>query len=54
LAVDIKAMYLRDTRKRAADLADDMDEASKLLQHSSKSLTAKHYRTKATELKAVR
>lgn len=54
LADDIKAMFLRDTRKRAADLADDMDEASKLLQHSSKSLTAKHYRTKGTELKAVR
>jgi site-specific recombinase XerC len=54
LADDIKAMFLRDTRKRAADLADDVDEASKLLQHSSKALTAKHYRTKGTELKAVR
>jgi len=54
LADDIKAMYLRDTRKRAADLAEDMDAASKLLQHSSKSLTAKHYRTIGTELKAVR
>lgn len=54
LADDIKAMFLRDTRKRAADLAEDMDEASKLLQHSTKVLTAKHYRTKGTELKAVR
>ena len=54
LADDIKAMYLRDTRKRAADLAEDMDEASKLLQHSSKALTARHYRTKGSELKAVR
>lgn len=54
LAEQIKAMYLRDTRKRAADLADDMDDASALLQHSSKALTARHYRTKATKLKAVR
>ncbi|WP_342616697.1 integrase [Rhodoferax sp. GW822-FHT02A01] len=54
LADDIKAMFLRDTRKRAADLAEDVDEASKLLQHSSKSLTVKHYRTKGNELKAVR
>jgi integrase len=50
----IRAMYLRDSRKRAADLAEDMDAASALLQHSSKALTAKHYRTKATKLKAVR
>lgn len=54
LAEDIKAMYLRDMRKRAADLAEDMGEASKLLQHSSVKLTATHYRTKATKLKAVR
>lgn len=50
----IKKMYLRDTRKRAADLATDLDAASALLQHSSKKLTADHYRQKATELKAVR
>jgi hypothetical protein len=54
LADGIRAMYLRDTRKRAADLADDMGAASELLQHSSKSLTEKHYRTKATKLKSVR
>jgi len=54
LAVDIKAMYLRDMRKRAADLADDMGAASKLLQHSSVKLTETHYRTKATKLQAVR
>ena len=40
-------MYLRDMRSRAADLAGDIDEASKLLQHSSKALTRKHCRTKA-------
>jgi integrase len=54
LADGIKAMYLRDTRKRAADLADDMDAASALLQHSSTKITATHYRTKATKLKSVR
>ena len=54
LADDLRAMFLRDSRKRAADLADDIDDASKLLQHSSTALTAKHYRTKDTKLKAVR
>jgi hypothetical protein len=54
LSKEIKAMYVRDTRKRTADLADDMESASKLLQHSSVKLTADHYRTKATKLKAVR
>ena len=54
LADDLRAMYLRDSRKRAADLADDMESASKLLQHSSVKLTSDHYRTKPTKLKAVR
>lgn len=54
IADEIKAMYLRDSRKRAADLADSMEDASKLLQHSSVSLTKTHYRTKATKLKSVR
>lgn len=54
LADELRAMYLRDCRKRAADLADDMESASKLLQHSSVKLTSDHYRTKATKLKAVR
>lgn len=53
-AQQIRAMYLRDMRKRAADLAGDLDEASRLLQHSSKKTTATHYRTKAVNLKAVR
>lgn len=53
-ATTIRAMYLRDMRSRAADLALDLDEASKLLQHSSKRLTEKHYRNKAEPLKAVR
>lgn len=54
LADDLRAMYLRDSRKRAADLADDMESASKLLQHSNQKLTSDHYRTKPTKLKAVR
>lgn len=54
IADDLRAMYLRDSRKRAADLADDSASATALLQHSSASLVSKHYRTKATQLKAVR
>jgi hypothetical protein len=54
LADQIEKMFLRDTRKRAADLADNMQEASELLQHDSIKTTEDHYRTKATKLKAVR
>lgn len=54
IAAEIKSMYLRDCRKRAADLAEDDEAASKLLQHSSVSLTKKHYTTKGSKLKAVR
>jgi hypothetical protein len=53
-AKQIRAMYLRDMRKRASDLAEDEVEASQLLQHSSVSVTRKHYRTKPTNLKPVR
>jgi hypothetical protein len=53
-AKTIRAMYLRDMRSRAADLAGNMADASKLLQHSSQALTAKHYRNKAEKLTAVR
>jgi len=53
-AKDIRAMYLRDMRSRAADLAGNMADASKLLQHSTQALTAKHYRNKAEKLTAVR
>ncbi len=54
LATDIHSMYFRDMRKSAADLADDTDAASRLLQHSSVKLTSEHDRTRATKLKAVR
>lgn len=53
IADDIKAMFMRDLRKRAAELAEDMEAASKLLQHSNQATTAKHYR-KGDKLKAVR
>lgn len=54
MGAQIRAMWLRDMRSLAADLADDLAEASKLLQHSSQALTSKHYRTRATKLRAVR
>ncbi len=50
----ILALYNRDMRKRAADLAGNLDDASKLLQHSSTKLTEVHYRTKPEKLKPVR
>jgi hypothetical protein len=53
-AEEIKAMVLRDMRKRASDLAESDEEASKLLQHSGVGLTRKHYRSKVTKLKTVR
>jgi site-specific recombinase XerC len=54
LADELRAMYLRDMRKRAADLAEDDGAAAELLQHSSVALTKRHYRTKATKLRPVR
>lgn len=54
LAARIRGMYLRDMRSMAADLAGDLEAASKLLQHGSKSITEKHYRTRAETLRAVR
>lgn len=54
LAVDLRSMFLRDMRRYASNIAATDEEASQLLQHSSVSLTRKHYRTKATQLKAVR
>lgn len=54
LAQQIRAMYLRDMRKLAADLAGSDEHAAELLQHSSVSLTRKHYRTKGTKLRSVK
>lgn len=53
-AAAIRAMYLRDMRKMASDLAADEAEAAKLLQHSSIDLTRRHYRTAGARLKPVR
>lgn len=54
LATQLRAMYLRDMRKLASDLAEDETAASKLLQHDDVNLTRRHYRTRATQLKPVR
>lgn len=39
----IKALYLRDMRKRAAQKSGNLSEAAELLQHSDKRLTERHY-----------
>lgn len=54
IAQALRAMFLRDMRKRAADLTDTDDAAAELLQHSSKTVTRKHYVSRATNLKPVR
>ena len=54
IANQILSMFNRDLRKRAADLAGDLEAASKLLQHTSLKMTEAHYRTKPQQLKAVR
>lgn len=54
LATEIRAMILRDMRKRAGDLSESDEAASQLLQHSSVTLTKRHYRTRVTRLKPVR
>jgi hypothetical protein len=43
LVQQIKALYLRDARKRAAQKAGSLEEASELLQHHDKRLTERHY-----------
>jgi integrase len=54
LAASIAAMWQRDCRKYAADLADTSDDAQALLQHGSKATTMRHYRTRADQVKPVR
>jgi hypothetical protein len=54
LADQIRAMYLRDMRSRAADLAETLEDAAELLQHGSKTTTQAHYRTRVAKLKTVR
>lgn len=43
LVRQIKALYLRDARKRAAQKSASLEAASELLQHSDKRLTERHY-----------
>lgn len=43
LAAAIRALYLRDMRKRAAQKAGSLEEAAELLQHSDKRTTERHY-----------
>jgi integrase len=50
---DVANLVLRDMRKRAGQLAGSVQEASALLQHSSLSVTRKHY-TGGEKLKPVR
>ena len=54
LAAAIRGMFLRDCRKRAANLAGSLAEASDLLQHSNARVTQTHYRTRATKVRPVR
>ena len=49
----VAEMWLRDMRKRAGQLAPDLAAASKLLQHSSLSVTRQHY-VQGEKLKPVR
>jgi integrase len=50
---EVANLVLRDMRKRSAQLAGSVEEASRLLQHSSLSVTRKHY-TGGEKLKPVR
>lgn len=43
LAQRIRALYLRDMRKRAAQKSASLEDASALLQHDDKRLTERHY-----------
>ncbi len=54
LVKEISSMVLRDMRSYASELPETDGEASALLQHSSVSLTRKHYRNRAPKLKPVR
>ncbi len=54
LAKDLAGLYLRDLRKMAANLAGSVEDAAKLLQHSSQKTTTDHYYHQPTKLRAVR
>jgi integrase len=54
LAEAIAGMILRDCRKYAADLADSVEDAQRLLQHANPATTRRHYRTRPDQAKSVR
>lgn len=54
LAKELAGLYLRDLRKMAANLAGSVEDAAKLLQHSSQKTTTDHYYSRAAKLRAVR
>lgn len=39
----IRAQWLRDARKRAAQKSETLEQAAELLQHDDKRLTERHY-----------
>lgn len=51
---ECKGLFLRDMRKRAANLAPTLAAASELLQHASQATTRKHYRSTIEKLKPTR
>lgn len=51
---EVSSVFLRDMRKRAANLAGTDAEAAQLLQHSNKELTMTHYRTRGEKVRPVR
>lgn len=51
---EVAALFLRDMRKRAANLSATDDEAARLLQHSNKAITNTHYRTRGERVRPVR
>ena len=54
LRADLQRLILRDMRKFAANLADNLADAADLLGHQDQRLTAKHYRLKVTPRKTMR
>lgn len=54
LSDQLRGLYLRDMRKRAANLADSDEAARDLLDHGDVALTTKHYRTVVKLKRTVR
>lgn len=51
---EVATLFLRDMRKRAANLSATDDDAARLLQHSNKAITNTHYRTRGERVRPVR